>query len=1314
MESHASAMMNHIAQEEILQKEKELAKKTIKKSMIEDADGNINAKGPLGKNLVTGADGIQPAHRTECLQKLADNNGAQCAVHFMGTGKSALGIMASALMRNLKDDKGNPHPMQVKAKVMHLIELSTVEGWQTDYKQFSKETPTVLGSSTLPGALQIPKLPERKVGELEDQYAVRAVRQWKKMAKAHPKYWNPWADANKNFIIAHQYCLRHKEALRALVNTGMIDGSIPDEIHKMLRKNQLSLFIEEIRPEMKLFLGLTGTPINNRLDILPRLLKLVSGGKTDLGTQEEFRETHLVGSEVQRALGARTPARTDIDPAKMHEVISAAQPLIDVKNTSDVKGKTMPLMFIDESQPAHMTGQQAKLYRLAMAKTTRVEREAVKVSAELGVEEAVTLTSEEARARVAVARAIANCGAYKMPDEREFATYEAEVAHTDRRGKVIGTKKQKREFQLPSYEVMTGKKPNQWNGKWPSANDVKAKRVDKGYLDAMRGMFDHVIGRSYEMVEGKPIDRAMLNAIKKGKWESPTGQEWLKSGGKVLNPEYGPEGMICRGTLDKKTGEVKPIPATYHNALTKETEELEVRPGLRFIRDPNQKTKGLYYIEDDWDHTSRKFLEDHDSVETIQETETEEEETELESEDLLAEFSEEDRADIQAELDTLGAETGASVELRKMATRATKKKAPTRKRAKGQGPKPGKEEMSVTRSTYRRRERAMFDVTATEGNAKCDKMEEHIRNVLNGAVGDKNPDDIHFTMFGNLIGSSCRTMEAKLRTMGFQDVNEALGHSDVSSEEDKAKKPRKYFVTYMGKGATLGDRSLNSEIYRHKLDKAGKDSGVSMFVWRTLYGTSGKPPKIGEIEEGWSRKERDNIAKTFMDGYGRKKQRSERFRGLEVPMRVKGVEGSPDVNGNPTAVMNYVYESEMNPKERARINALEIMIRGARGAKLAEYESEIAKVLDKHWTDRQPLTNGENNTPDQHYIFNNCQFIVASDAAQMGINWPGVESHMYDSLFSPMDELQRMARSARLLPPITPAEFKPVMEKIDTFMRKTEKKLKKDPMHHNEAVALGIVQDAIDSLSPSMRRTLLDMPGGAPDQVIEMHYCQKAFDKIAARKSDVEEQLRVRGYRPDPTRPPGPGNFVPPEAITNNDIMNVLIRDHLTPLEQQMMRSRKALVYVKRYLNSCEMPVMVPMEKEDEETGETITVDVQATDEQGRPQFEIESPIAPQMSQLAQGRAKAVPYENLMRVVQEAVPVKTPYDFIPAAVGSLETFSILDPSVGAPEPTDAEMITIASSLPRGKLQKADPIFMVNALLWDHILPPKPKFISKKV
>jgi hypothetical protein len=324
---------------------------------------------------------------------------------------------------------------------------------------------------------------------------------------------------------------------------------------------------------------------------------------------------------------------------------------------------------------------------------------------------------------------------------------------------------------------------------------------------------------------------------------------------------------------------------------------------------------------------------------------------------------------------------------------------------------------------------------------------------------------------------------------------------------------------------------------------------------------------------------------------------------------------------------------------------------------------------------------------------------------------------MFDSLHSPMDEAQRMARAARLLPPILTDKLKPIFEKIDKHVRKAERRMRTDPMEHNDNSAGAAIQDAIDRLSKTDQRRLLEeLPGGAPDHVIEMYFCKRAFDKVAEIRPVVEDQLRIRGYTPDPTRPSGPDNYIKPEAITAMDVMNVVIRDHLSPFEQQMLRARKSLVNIRRYTASCDMPVMVPQEVEttDEEGNPaTVTVDVQAVDDRGNPQYELESPVKPQRAQLMQGRSKAVPFEDTMSNIQEQVPVQTVYDFIPQNVNSLKTFSHLEPGAEPPVPRDEEVITIATGLgKKGRKKKLGKshTFVANMLLWDDLLPRSPHFV----
>ena len=1266
MEGRVNAMLDEAVKMERMKKEYREKADVITDADLVDDTGFIKEDGLL-KGLIAGGEGLVPAeHQLRALRKLAKSGGRQLFAHFMGMGKTALAIMSAEMMRNLRDENGNPHPNQVKKKVINVVPLNTAENWYQEYKKWHKELPTLIGSDKLAGAQQLPKLPVRGAKESEGAYKNRILDFWKKELQSKPNLWNPFTDTNQNVVVPFEYFRDNEEALRL---TGLFDGMVVDEAHRVGRKNQLSNAVERWQTGMKMFIAMTGTPITNRLDMIPRMIELVSGGMVRLGTPGEFAERWLIPSSVMRAYGAKKAPLTDINPMRVGELAAILQPLMDVAVTSEVKGKAMPSVLLDENAPAHMIGQQARMYRAAMAALTPEDRESLATSSALGLDEQ-SLLDEDARRKVNVARSVANCPSYKAPDEREYATYKAIKIVRDRKGKPVGTTSVVEEFQLPSYEMLTGNKPSQFRGKWPDQRDVESGRVQQGYLDALYKYFDHIMGVAYEQFAGKKINEKMLRALSRGEWETPTGFKWLKTGGKIPNPDYGPEGMTNRGVLDEATGEIKPLTYQHFDAKSGKYVTKEIPVGWKAIRDPNKKAAGLFYAEDDWDYTGR-FKDSGEEEETPPEDEEDEED-----------------------------------------------KVPGKK-GKGQGPKEGRESQSIQRSIDRREEREMFDAIVTHNNAKCDELENWMKNALDSKAGALDPDKAQFVLFGNRVGSSVRTMEAKMRQMGYQDVNEALGHPNVSSPEDKAKRPRKYYVTYMGKGATLGNRNVNSEVFRRKQDQFGQDTGTSMFVWRSLYGTTGKPPAVGEIKEGWGRAERKEIYKQFINGYGKTDKKTGKPLGLEVPMRVMGVKGKPDQNGNPTTEMRYVYESDLSGKEKSMVKDLEVRIRGSKGKEQAKYEAELKAILDNYWTDRQPLTNGDHGTADQIYVFNNTQVMVASDAANVGLNWPAANMAMYDSLFSPMDEWQRIARAARLLPPMLTKELKPLVDKIDASIQQFEKDLGTDPQTHNEASAMELINRAIDKLPPEDKARLHDLPGGAPDQILEAYFAKRAMDRIQAVRKEVGDKLRSEGATPDPTKPRGSDNYIPPAAITEADIMNEVLRNKLTNFEKQMMRGRRLLVEAKRFTTSVDMPVMKKIKVKDPETGKTKTVSVPMTDEDGNIIFEVESPVHAEKSQLAQQRAKMVPYEEYMRIVQHALPARTEYDFVTAAAGSMARFSLLDPNAEIDMEHDHlrnEMISLATELKKNpkqeKIMKSFPMHYVKALRWDHLLPPKPKFFIR--
>lgn len=1166
-------------------------KQVVEAEELAGPDGNINPDGPLGK-LVLGDAGIQPGpHRIRALQKLA-KTGRLYAAHFMGTGKTALAVMASEMMRNLRDpsDKSKPHPKQVKKKTLVVVPLNTAENWRQEFNRFASP-PTVIGASTLAGAQQLPKLPTRKEKETDAAYTDRIIQNWKDQLDENPRLWNPWGDQAKDVVIPFEYFRDNEEALRSL---DMFDGLVVDEAHKVANENQVSRAVERWGPKMNLFMLMSGTPITNTMDTLPRITELVTGQPL-LGDAESFKEKYLVPSAVLRELGRKNPPRTDINPQRLGELVGIMNTFMDVATTADVKGKAMPAVLLDENEPAHMVGQQARMYRAAVAALTEEERLALESAGALGLDEQHML-SEDARKKIAVARSVANCPAYKSPDEAENATYEATTVV-----KVKGTTKkrvtkQTRVFSMPTVKMMTDKRPGGWGGMWPKPSDIESGLVDEGYYQALTKHMDSMLGVSYETLAGTPIDKDLLENVKKG-FTTKAGDLWGELGGLIANQDYGPEGVTCRGKLNPVTGDIEPIVGEYYDSVAGEMKRLEVPVGTQFIRDPNAKAAGLFYHEDDWNYVGR-FSDSGEGEDTGDE----------------------------------GEET-----------------AGTARKPQQQGPKPGHEDKSIQRSPERRKERAMFDLVTTVGNAKTDKLEAIMKNVLNPDTGNGSKSQL--IIFGNRIGSSVRTSEAKLRTMGYMDVNEALGNAAWSSDADKQRglKTRKFFVSYMGKGATLGDRDLNSEIFRRQQDDFGKDTGISMFVWKTLYGEGKNPPKEGQIREGWGRSHRDKIAACFADPFAKEGTNTR----LEVPMRVMG---RVDKDGNLGQV--YVYESEMKPKDRKRIKELEIKLKSTRYEDQKAVEAEMAKVFEPYWSERKPLSDAQID------IMNNCQVMVASDAANVGLNWPCDNLVMYDSLFSPMAEWQRITRAARMLPPAIRGQAKPLINKIGAYIDEMEKKTEFKEYEGMDS-AMAIVKEAIEkSLTDNEKNALSTMPGGSMEQIAEAWFAQRAFDKISSLRESVGAKLRESGVAPDPNKPAGPGNYIPAKSIQESDVINEIIQRHLTPFDREVLKSRRYMVDVKRLTVSVDMPEFKQVKIKDAEGTRTVNIPT------GR--FTVEAPVQAERSTLAQGRSKMVPYELFLKQLQNAQPVKSQYSFIPEAAGSYSVFSNIDETTSKAEPEQAK------------------------------------------
>jgi hypothetical protein len=100
------------------------------------------------------------------------------------------------------------------------------------------------------------------------------------------------------------------------------------------------------------------------------------------------------------------------------------------------------------------------------------------------------------------------------------------------------------------------------------------------------------------------------------------------------------------------------------------------------------------------------------------------------------------------------------------------------------------------------------------------------------------------------------------------------------------------------------------------------------------------------------------------------------------------------------------------------------------------------------------------------------------------------------------------------------------------------------------------------------------------------------------------------------------------------------------------MKSCKYIVNVKRLTTSVNMPEFEM--KKNPETGEVERIPT------GR--FYTEVPSKAEQAQLTQGRSKQVPYEFLLKTVQDGKEVKTDYDSLPIGGASAGALSVLPKS----------------------------------------------------
>lgn len=1161
MDEHVRVKLNHKMQDARMRAEAGRVKKVPLSEIVND-DGTPRLDGLLkGMRPVVGGRKFQlGSHQARLLQNLIENNGRILAAHFMGTGKTVSAITAIKMMQNYNG---------TAKRVLVIAPSNVVPQWEQEVQNFTFGKATVVGSKSLPGALQVwsppDNLKQKPSGWSDEKYNAELDRL---RAKAKGTYWDPKKDDTDIVVVSASYFQKHAAELR---RTGGFDGMVLDESQGYQYLNtKRAKAMRTFNPDLNFMMHLSGTPWTNTLSTTTNYLRVLSNGAVDYGDPEDFERTHMVPSSVLKAAGSTTPTKMDINPNVTKELLPIMQRYVHVALPSDVSGKVMPAALIDENTPTRMTPIHSMIYRGYMRQLTPEDATMLASAAAIGEDEQ-KVVSEEGKRSILAARNVANCPAFKPFDGKEFVTFRS--GEGKRRKDVI--------LKLPTWRELT----QQFKGRFPSENDVASGKLEQDEFAMLAKWISHAVGIDYDRLTGQRV-LDMLSPEQARAWRA--GEDignGIAAGTKIPNPEFGPEGVICRGRV--VNGKIVPLEHAIRNPDGSVRTTIRVPVGYRFARNPIAKGEAKFFaaglpsshpdadkVPNDWDY-SKKVI-DTDSASTSGEDES----------------------------------TPADVE-------------------KGQRPLPGREKLDVNTSPQRRRERLMLDLVMTEGNSKCDDMEKWINGNLDGSRGG-DPDAQH-VIFGGAISSACRTVEAKLRMMGYQDVNEALNDA-LKAPEDTPPAMGKYFVTYMGSGS-LGNRDINSEIFK----RSKGDQRLSTFVAKTMYGKDGGLNE-GEMAEPWNPKQRDKIDKLFT--------------GVTAPARVALVKEGGQL------VHKYAYDADVKPSDRKKLRDLEDRFRTAKDK--VEVQRQIDNIYRKYLVPRVPLDKR------QIHVFNNCQFMVASDAAQVGMNW-GNATHLalYDSLFSPMEEWQRITRVARMMGEALPAKAHKALDKLAKYIDQGGQQTNFSEYEGTADRAIRIVEDVMDA-HPDVAAELkaADVKMNL-HQFAESYLATRALDKMKDLRAQVGQKLRAEGRvlvgSPkvqtgfnDDGSPKYDYQRVKSVEITDADITNEIVENYLRPFEREILRSRKYLKDVRRFVCSAEVPEMRTETRKRENTKgrQRKTYKVQVPT--GRT---IVEPVChAEQAVLTRGRAKQVPMERLLSEVQNEMPIQTAFDFIPAQVSSLAKF----------------------------------------------------------
>lgn len=962
------------------------------------------------KSEVRGNKFTMPLYQAQGVQKGIDNGGNLLMALDMGMGKTIAALVMSRMLMAMRDpaDPTKPHPDRPK-RTLAVVPLGTFSGWRDDTAAFANGCTTIgTGGNDLTAAELIEDL---KSGNAEHEIVV----------------------------VGPQYLLTHKDELAPYFDKDTF--IITDEAHVGIKagKNDISRLVSEWGANGKVLL-LTGTPITIAPDDALQYIKILSkneqwGNMTNAQFVNEFLEPSPIPAEFGVRGQGRGP-RLQVKASKRAELASVLGQWFTVATPKDVKEKVLPVVHIDESEFAPMQGTQSLLYALKLAALSPKEVEQMRSN--MSADENDTgLSDREARASVSAAKQIMNCPAYKPRSDDKFI--KATTVTVDARG-VESKRRDAFETFNPEY-LMDKKARKAFAGKWPSVDEIGAERalIYTAYLS-------EVVGAGYAEVAGTDIKPEQLKRMRSDGWPR-----------KVDNPDSGAAAIVARGSdepvaqnaelVDRarrvqrqyalnlqgvREGrdaegnkiEIKTDPgsalanaaASQNVSIDEARRLLNVRPDA-FVHHAIAERNGVQVHEYDAKTGlgKRWFIEEAAGARLIYAA-ADCDENGVPKERTIEELRPGDPVRVGKKLYTLAPAEPKGNKLPFVRIDVED----VEESDEDEGPSyeyiDRKKVTPIVPSIFepgRRDEYMQACVAMVVGNAKAEHMGAQLDNFFDTRAGVARDEQL--LVFAHNIVEGLHTCTATLRLHGFRDVNEAIEGSRFFDPADAGPSPNgKYYVTYYGNSSTfVGSRDLNLQIFKKVQDSRGQFSDTSLFVnkcdeGRTWFTYPGSPPHPTIKLSQWTPEERTLIKQQF---------------GINAPESY--------VTGR-DKVRSYFYGTPESKRLLHEMVKLSKRVVGKDPEKAAAALTELKDLQAKYTAiataNAKPLGA---LTDKQRNVFNNCAVLVASDAAQAGVNLGESDNViLYDTLTSPMAERQRIARAARLLPDIIRKELRPIFARL--------------------------------------------------------------------------------------------------------------------------------------------------------------------------------------------------------------------------------------------------------------------------------------------